>query len=90
METPLFIEKTSKDQTSIKKKGSWTNEDKINLIKLRLEGLSFKQIGDQLGRTEHSARSEYGRIRRGDTDVKVSLKELPELRKALPLKRNKV
>jgi len=83
METLLINDQVAKS----KKKDSWTNEDKVELIKLRLQGLTFEQIGTKLGRTKHSARSEYGRIRRGETDVLVSLKESPELRKALPLKK---
>jgi transposase-like protein len=78
---------TGDQATKSKKKDSWTNEDKVELIKLRLQGLTFEQIGNQLGRTKHSARSEYGRIRRGETDVTLSLKELPELRKFLPVKK---
>ena len=71
-----------------KRRGTtWTNDDKVELIKLRLQGLTFKEIGSRIGRTKHAARSEYGRIRRGETDVTVSLKEIPELREALPLRK---
>jgi hypothetical protein len=65
----------------------WTNDDKVELIKLRFQGLTFEDIGRKIGRTKHAARSEYGRIRRGETDVKVSLRELPDLRNALPFKK---
>ena len=71
-----------------KSKGArWTNDDKSELVKLRLQGLTFEEIGSRIGRTKHAARSEYGRIRRGETDVLVSLKELAELRKALPIRK---
>ena len=71
-----------------KSKGArWTNDDKAELVKLRLQGLTFEEIGSRIGRTKHAARSEYGRIRRGETDVLVSLKELAELRKALPIRK---
>jgi len=66
---------------------TWTNDDKVELIKLRLQGLTFKEISSRIGRTKHAARSEYGRIRRGETDVTVSLKEVPELREALPVRK---
>jgi len=69
------------------KKTAWTNEGKVELIKLRIQGLTFREIGGRIGRTKHSARSEYGRIRRGEIDVTVSLKELPELRGLLPVRR---
>jgi len=69
------------------KRVPWTNDDRVELIKLRLQGLTFEEIGNRLGRTKHSSRSEYGRIRRGETNVTVSLKELPELRKLLPLRK---
>lgn len=65
----------------------WTNDEKVELLKLRLQGLTFEGIGQKLGRTRHAARSEYGRIRRGETDVKVSFKEIPDLRKLLPVKK---
>ena len=55
------------------KRTKWTNDDRIELIKLRLRGLTFDEIGAWMGRTMHAARSEYGRIRRGETDVTVSL-----------------
>ena len=68
-----------------KRKGfAWTNDEKVELIRLRFRGLTFGEIGRIIGRTKHAARSEYGRIRRGETDVTVSLKELPELREAMP------
>ena len=70
-----------------KKRSSWINNDKVELIKLRLQGRTFAEIGNVINRTEHACRSEYGRIRRGETDVIVSLKELPELRKNLPFKK---
>jgi len=71
-----------------KSKGArWTNDDKAELVKLRLQGLTFEEIGSRIGRTKHAARSEYGRIRRGETDVLLSLKELVELRKALPIRK---
>ena len=74
--------------TDRKRRGpGWTNGDKIELIKLRLQGLTFEEIGCKLSRTKHAARSEYGRIRRGETEVMVSLRELPELRKILPVRR---
>ena len=76
------------DTTDHKRKGStWTNGDKVELMKLRLQGLTFEEVGRRIGRTKHSARSEYGRIRRGETDVTVTLKELPELRRLLPLRK---
>lgn len=81
-------EQTLDDKTeSIHKRTVWTNEDKAELIKLRIQGLTFREIGGRIGRTKHAARSEYGRIRRGETDVTVSLKELPELRSLLPVRR---
>jgi len=70
-----------------KKRLSWINNDKVELIKLRLQGRTFEEIGNVINRTEHACRSEYGRIRRGEADVIVSLKELPELRKNLPFKK---
>ena len=71
-----------------KRKGTkWTNDDKVELIKLRLQGLTFEEISCKIGRSKHAARSEYGRIRRGEKDVIVSLKELPELREVLPLRK---
>jgi transposase-like protein len=66
---------------------TWTNDDKVELIKLRFQGLTFEEIGRRIGRTRHAARSEYGRIRRGETDATVSLKELPALREALPFRK---
>jgi|GEM_PF-1898261 len=71
----------------IHKKTAWTDEDKVELIKLRIQGLTFREVGARIGRTKHAARSEYGRIRRGETDVTVSLKEFPELRSLLPVRR---
>ena len=70
-----------------KKRSSWINNDKVVLIKLHLQGRTFEEIGKVINRTEHACRSEYGRIRRGEADVIVSLKELPELRKNLPFKK---
>jgi hypothetical protein len=67
----------------------WANDEKVELVKLRFQGLTFEEIGRRIGRTKHATRSEYGRIRRGETDVAVSLKELPELREALPLRRTR-
>ena len=79
---------TNEDEIEHKgNKGLWTNEDKIELIKLRLEGLVFKEIGTRMGRSRHSVRSEYGRIRRGETDVALSLAEFAELRNLLPLRK---
>jgi transposase-like protein len=69
------------------KRTAWTNDEKVELIKLRLQGVTFEEIGRKISRTKHAARSEYGRIRRGETDVTVSLKELPELRKVLPVRK---
>ncbi len=69
------------------KRTRWTNDARVQLIKLRLQGLAFEEIGKRIGRTKHSVRSEYGRIRRGETDVTVSLKEVPELRELLPLRK---
>ena len=66
---------------------AWTNDARVELIKLRLQGLAFEEIGRRIGRTKHAVRSEYGRIRRGETDVAVSLKEVPELRGLLPLRK---
>ena len=65
----------------------WTNDEKAELVKLRLKGLTFEEIGSRIGRTQHATRSEYGRIRRGETDVTVSLRELPELRESLPVRK---
>jgi hypothetical protein len=82
-------EQTVDDKTeNIHKGTAWTNEDKAELVKLRIQGLTFREIGARIGRTKHAARSEYGRIRRGETDVTVSLKELPELRSLLPIRRS--
>ena len=69
------------------KKKRWTNEDRAKLIELRLQGLTFEEAGCRIGRSRHAARSEYGRIRRGETDVLVSLKEMPKLRELLPLRK---
>lgn len=69
------------------KRIAWANDDKVELVKLRIQGLTFTDIGKRIGRTKHAARSEYGRIRRGETDVSVSLKEMPELRGLLPLRK---
>ena len=81
-------EETVADKANHKRKGAiWTNDEKVELIKLRLQGITFGEIGGRIGRTKHAARSEYGRIRRGETDVTVSLKELPQLREALPMKK---
>jgi hypothetical protein len=81
-------EQTVDDKTEPIHKGTgWTNEDKVELIKLRIQGFTFREVGARIGRTRHSARSEYGRIRRGETDVTVSLKELPELRSLMPVRR---
>jgi len=74
---------------NIPKVNVWSNDDKIELIKLRCQGLSFDEIGKRMGRTKHAARSEYGRIRRGETDVAVSLEKIPELRKLLPFRRTR-
>ena len=75
------------DVNSSDKRNRWTNDDRVKLIKLRFQGLTFGEIGLRIGRSKHAARSEYGRIRRGETNVVVSLGEMPELREALPLKR---
>jgi len=64
---------------NIPKTSIWTNEEKVKLIRLRLQGLTFEEIGSKLSRTKHAARSEYGRIRRGETGVTVKLNEVPEL-----------
>ncbi len=85
MEAP--DEKESTNTNGSGKKNRWTNDDRVKLIKLRLQGLEFEEIGRRIGRSKHAARSEYGRIRRGQTDVVVSLGEMPELRKALPLRK---
>ena len=69
------------------RRNRWTNDDRVKLIKLRLQGLAFDEIGPRIGRSKHAARSEYGRIRRGQTDVVVSLREMPELRETLPLRK---
>ena len=69
------------------KRIAWANDDKVELVKLRIQGLTFTDIGKRIGRTKHAARSEYGRIRRGETEAMVSLRELPELRKILPVRR---
>ncbi len=82
------LEKTKMVAAAGKPTGAvWTDNDKVELIRLRLQGFTFEEIGRKINRTEHSARSEYGRIRRGETDVIVSLKELPELRERLPLRK---
>ena len=72
-----------KSSVEVKKRSS----DKVELVKLRLQGRTFEEIGNVINRTEHACRSEYGRIRRGEADVIISLKELPELRKNLPFKK---
>ena len=88
METKRTLDEKESVATEYRRKGTiWTNDDKIELIKLRLQGLTFEEIGSKIGRTKHAVRSEYGRIRRGETDVTVSLKELPELRAVLPLRK---
>ena len=85
----MGVEQTVDDKTEHIHKGTgWANEDKVELVKLRIQALTFREIGDRIGRTKHAARSEYGRIRRGETDVTVSLKELPELRSLLPVRRS--
>jgi hypothetical protein len=66
---------------------AWTNDERIELIKFRFQGLNFEEIGHKMSRTKHAVRSEYGRLRRGETDVIVSLSKLPELRRALPVRR---
>lgn len=68
-------------------RAAWTNGDRIKLIKLRIQGHAFDEIGRRLNRSSHSARSEYGRIRRGETDVQISLKDFPELRNILPIRK---
>jgi hypothetical protein len=78
-------EKETLPDSHIRKRAEWTNADKVELVKFRLQGLTFEKIGVLIGRTKHACRSEYGRIRRGETDVTLSLKESPELRKLLPL-----
>ena len=74
---------------NIPKVNVWSNDDKIELIKLRCQGLTFDEIGIRMSRTKHAARSEYGRIRRGETDVTVSLEKIPELRKLLPFRKTR-
>jgi len=86
METNLPLNE-KKDLPANRKRSSWINDDKVELIKLRLQGHTFEEIGNIINRTEHACRSEYGRIRRGETDAIISLKELPELRKNLPFKK---
>ena len=89
METPDGKEAMA-DKTGVEHMGAiWTNDEKVELIRLRLQGITFEDIGRRMGRTKHAARSEYGRIRRGETDVTVSLRELPELRDALPVRKTK-
>ena len=83
----IFGEKGAVATSDKRKRTPWTNDDKVELIKLRFQRLTFEEMGRRIGRTKHAARSEYGRIRRGETDVTVSLKELPELRKALPFRK---
>jgi len=77
------------EENNKQKRDLWTNDEKIELIKLRLQGLTFSVIGDKMNRSKHSARSEYGRIRRGETNVMLSFKEFPELRNLLPSKVSK-
>jgi transposase-like protein len=72
------------EENNKQKRDLWTNEEKIELVKLRLQGFTFSAIGVKMNRSKHSARSEYGRIRRGETDIVLSFKEIPELRKLLP------
>ena len=68
------------------KRIAWANDDKVELVKLRIQGLTFRDIGKRIGRTRHATRSEYGRIRRGETDVSVSLKDMRTgTQRALPL-----
>lgn len=75
---------TSKGQS---KRAAWSNHEKIEVIRFRLQELSFEEIGGRIDRTKHAVRSEYGRIRRGESDVTISLKDLPELRELLPLQK---
>ena len=85
METPDGKEPTNTNRSD--KKSRWMNDDRVKLIKLRFQGLTVEEIGRRIGRSKHAARSEYGRIRRGETNVVVSLGEMPELREVLPLRR---
>ena len=85
METP--DEKQVVNARDKRKRAVWTNDEKIELIKLRLQRLTFEEISTRIDRTKHAARSEYGRIRRGETDVTVSLRDLPELREKLPIRK---
>lgn len=63
----------------------WPNWERSKLLELRIGGMSFRNIGEQLKRTEHAARSEYGRLRRGEDNVTIELEECEFLRGALPL-----
>jgi hypothetical protein len=88
METEQILDQKEAADNNHRRKGTtWTNDEKVELIKLRLQGLTFEEIGRKMGRTKHAARSQYGHIRRGETDVTVSLKDLPELREALPVRK---
>jgi len=66
----------------------WPNWERARLLELRIQGLSFKNIGAQLKRTEHAARSEYGRLRRGEDNVTIELAEWEPMRHALPFGRH--
>ena len=87
----ILDEKEAADDENVHvpKANAWSNDDKIELIKLRCQGLTFDEIGIRIKRTKHAARSEYGRIRRGETDVAISLENVPELRELLPFRKTK-
>ena len=83
-------QKQSANSEHKQKRRAWTNDDRIELLRLRLQGLTFEDIGQRMNRTKHAARSEYGRIRRGEVDAKLSLAELPGLRALLPLRKRQI
>lgn len=63
----------------------WSNEDRINLLTLRIDGMMFKNIAKKMGRTNAACRAQYGRIRRGEDTIYLELTDWDSLREALPL-----
>jgi hypothetical protein len=63
----------------------WDNGMKVTLLQLRVNGMKFKDIAVQVGRTNAACRSQYGRIRRGKDGVLIDLDEWEMFRLTLPL-----
>lgn len=58
-----------------------TQEDKLNIVKLFNEGLSYKEIGDKYGVTRSSISGIIGRMRRQQPEIEIKVKVLLKVKK---------